>query len=283
MGLILVSIPTGIPFDDPWVPALVTRPTCRATRTARTTVLKDENANANPHSRIVTRSKPPSTSNHTTQPSIPTHLTAPTLSTRANPLTKDAQLEDPAQGKHKCPTLGEVTVNKPKGCGVVTEMGKAKEDAAQVMPAPPSKSAGVVMRNKSAATMVIPQSRQVLLLVAAPVPHPALPSRWATRSSVSDACSPEQVCWCGHEEQVCHHDGNTSVLSGPLLGSPHLSRILPFPLDGPPIHLLAMPAPPSKSAGVVMKNKSAATTAIPQSHQVLRSVAHTCPASCPSL
>jgi hypothetical protein len=26
MGLILVSIPTGIPFDDPWVPALVTRP-----------------------------------------------------------------------------------------------------------------------------------------------------------------------------------------------------------------------------------------------------------------
>ena len=77
--------------------------TRRATRTARTTVLKDENANANPRSRIVTHSKPPSTSNHTTQPSIPIRLTALTLSTRAKALTKDAQLEDPAQGKRKRP------------------------------------------------------------------------------------------------------------------------------------------------------------------------------------
>ena len=30
MGLILVSIPTGIPNDDPWVPALVTRPRPRS-------------------------------------------------------------------------------------------------------------------------------------------------------------------------------------------------------------------------------------------------------------
>jgi hypothetical protein len=107
------------------------------------------------------------------------------LSTCAKALTKDAQLEDPAQGKHKRPTLGKVTVNKPKGRGAVTEKGKAKEDAAQAMPAPPSKSAGVVMRNKSAATTAIPQSRQVLRSVAAPVPHPALSSRQATRSSVT--------------------------------------------------------------------------------------------------
>ena len=159
--------------------------TRRATRTARTTVLKDENANANPRSRIVTRSKPPSSSNHTTQPNIPTRLTAPTLSTRAKALTKDAQLEDAAQGKRKRPTLGEVTVNKPKGRGAVTEKGKAKEDAAQAMPPPPSKFAGVVMKNKPAATTAIPQSRQVLRSVAAAAPHPALPSRRATRSSAT--------------------------------------------------------------------------------------------------
>ena len=39
------------------------------------------------------------------------------------------------------------------------------------------------------------------------------------RCCTSDAPSPEQVCWCGHEEQVCRHDGNTSVPSGPSLGS----------------------------------------------------------------
>ena len=107
------------------------------------------------------------------------------MSTRAKALTKDAQLEDPAQGKRKRPTLGEVTVDKPKGRGAVTEKGEAKEDAAQAMPAPPSKFAGVVMKNKSAAMTAIPQSHQVLRSVAAAVPYPALLSRQATHSSVT--------------------------------------------------------------------------------------------------
>ena len=105
------------------------------------------------------------------------------MSTRAKTLTKDAQLEDPAQGKRKRPTLGEVTVNKPKGRGVVTEKGKAKDDAAQAVPAPPSKFAGVVMKNKPVATTAIPQSRQVLRSVTAAAPHPAPPSKRTTRSS----------------------------------------------------------------------------------------------------
>ncbi|KAF8480251.1 cyclin-like protein [Russula ochroleuca] len=159
-------------------------PTRRATRTARTTVLKDENANANPRSRIVTRSKPPSSSNHTTQPSIPTRLTAPTVSTRTKAVTKDSQLEDAAaQGKRKRSTLGEVTVNKPKARGVVADKGKAKEDVAQAAPVPPGKFAGVVAKSKPAATTAIPQSRQVLRSVAAAAPHPAPPPRRTTRSS----------------------------------------------------------------------------------------------------
>ncbi|KAI0284609.1 cyclin-like protein [Russula aff. rugulosa BPL654] len=117
-------------------------PTRRATRTARTTVLKDENANANPRSRIVTRSKPSSTSNHTTQPSIPSRLTAPTISTRTKAVTKDALLDDlAAQGKRKRSTLADVTVNKPKARGLAAEKGKAKEDATQAVPVPPSKFA----------------------------------------------------------------------------------------------------------------------------------------------
>ena len=158
--------------------------TRRAIRTARTIVLKDENANANPRSRIVTRSKPPSTSNHTTQPSIPSRLTAPTVSTRTKAVTKDAQLEDPAaQGKRKRSTLADVTVNKPKARGLAAEKGKAKDGATQVLPVPPSKFAGVVIKNKFAATTAIPQSRQVLRSVTAAAPHPALPPKRTTRSS----------------------------------------------------------------------------------------------------
>jgi hypothetical protein len=160
--------------------------TRRALRTARTTVLKDENANANPRSRIVTRSKPPSTSNHTTQPSIPSRLTAPTVSTRTKAVTKDSQLEDPAaQGKRKRSTLADVTVNKPKTRGLAAEKGKAKEDATQAVPVPPSKFAGVVIKNKAAATTAIPQSRQVLRSVTAAAPHLAPPSRRTTRSSAA--------------------------------------------------------------------------------------------------
>jgi hypothetical protein len=159
--------------------------TRRATRTARTAVLKDENANANPRSRVVTRSKPPSTSNHTTQPSIPSRLTAPTVSTRSKAVTKDAQLEDLAAGKRKRSTLGEVTVNKPKARGGVAEKGKAKEDAAQAVPVPTSKFSGVVIKNKPAATTALPQPRQVLRSVAAAAPHLAPPPRRTTRSSAA--------------------------------------------------------------------------------------------------
>jgi G2/mitotic-specific cyclin 2 len=159
--------------------------TRRATRTARTTVLKDENANANLRSRIVTRSKPPSTSNHTTQPSAPSRLTAPTVSTRTKAITKDALLDDPAaQGKRKRSTLADVTVNKPKARGLAAEKGKAK-DATQAVPVPPSKFAGVVIKNKSAATTAIPQSRQVLRSVTAAAPHLAPPSKRTTRSSAA--------------------------------------------------------------------------------------------------
>ena len=161
--------------------------TRRLTRTTRTTVFKDENANANPRSRIVTRSKPPSSSNLTTQPNVPTRLTAPTVSTRTKPL-KEARLEDPAsQGKRKRSTLAEVTVNKPKGRGATTDKVKLKEDAPAAT-APQGKFAGVVIKAKSAATTALPQSRQALRLVSGaaavtasqPVPAP----KRTTRSSI---------------------------------------------------------------------------------------------------
>jgi hypothetical protein len=140
--------------------------TRRLTRTTRTTVFKDENANANPRSRIVTRSKPPSSSNLTTQPSVPTRLTAPTVSTRTRPLPKSAQLEEPAsQTKRKRSTLAEVTVNKPKGRGATTDKVQFKEDAPAAT-APSGRFAGVVIKNKSAATTALSQSRQALRLVS---------------------------------------------------------------------------------------------------------------------
>ncbi len=135
---------------------------------------------------MVTRSKPPSSSNHITQPSNPSRLTAPTVSTRTKAVTKDAQLEDPAaQGKRKRSTLGEVTVNKPKARGAVAEKGKAKEDASQAAPVPSSKFAGVVIKDKPATSTAIPQSRQVLRSVTAAVPHFVPPSKRTTRSSAA--------------------------------------------------------------------------------------------------
>ena len=138
----------------------------RATRTARTTPQRRnrECKSAFSYGRSL---KTPFDTQSYTQLSIPTRLTAPTLSTRAKTLTEDAQLEDPAQGKHKRPTLSEVTVNNPKGRGAVTEKGKAKDDAAQAVPVPPSKFAGVIMKNKPVAATAIPQSRQVLRSIAA--------------------------------------------------------------------------------------------------------------------
>jgi len=167
--------------------------TRRPTRTTRTTVFKDENANANPRSRVVTRSKPPSSSNLTTQPSVPTRLAAPTVSTRTKPLAKDAQLDNlAAQGKRKRSTLGEVTVNKPKARGVTADKAKLKGDASAA-PAPPSKFAGVVIKAKPASTTALPQSRQSLRLVAAAgavaAPQHAPAPKRATRSSAANHTS----------------------------------------------------------------------------------------------
>lgn len=151
------------------------------TRTTRTTVLKDENANA--RSRIVTRSKPPSSSNANTQSTLTTRLTAPTLSTRPKPVVaKDAQPEDPAaQGKRKRSTLGEVTVNKPKSRVTTVDKGKGKEDAATA-PAPPTKFAGVVVKSKLPTTTAVPASRQIRKASAS---HPDPAPKRTTRSSVT--------------------------------------------------------------------------------------------------
>ena len=106
------------------------------------------------------------------------------MSTRTKAVTKDAQLEDPAaQGKRKRSTLADVTVNRPKARGLAAEKGKAKDDATQAVPVPPSKFAGVVIKNKSAATTAIPQSRQVLRSATAAAPHLPPPSKRTTRSS----------------------------------------------------------------------------------------------------
>ncbi|KAI0264671.1 cyclin-like protein [Gloeopeniophorella convolvens] len=139
-------------------------PTRRVTRTTRTTVLKDENANARP--RITTRSKPPSSG--VTQSGIPTRLTAPTAATRAKTLTKDTQQEDPAaQGKRKRSAFGEVVVNKPKVRGLADNKGKAKEEAPAAS-ATTGKFAGVVIKKSTATTTAAPQSRQALRTVVAP-------------------------------------------------------------------------------------------------------------------
>jgi G2/mitotic-specific cyclin 2 len=106
------------------------------------------------------------------------------VSTRTKAVTKDAQLDDPAaQGKRKRSTLADVTVNRPKARGLAAEKGKAKEDAAQAVPVPPTKFAGVVIKNKSAATTALPLSRQVLRSVTAAAPHPVPPPKRTTRSS----------------------------------------------------------------------------------------------------
>jgi hypothetical protein len=152
------------------------------TRTTRTTVVKDENANA--RSRIVTRSKPPSSSTANAQPTLTTRLTAPTLSTRTKAVVaKDSQPEDPAaQGKRKRSTLGEVTVNKPKSRVTTVDKGKGKEDAVTV-PVPPSKFTGVVMKSKlPTTTATAPASRQVRK-ASAPAPHPDPAPKRTTRSS----------------------------------------------------------------------------------------------------
>ena len=164
--------------------------TRRVTRTTRTTVLKDENANANPRSRIVTRSKPPSSSNPTNQSGIPSRLAASTVPTRTKVVAKDAQLDDPAaQGKRKRSTLGEVTVNKLKPRAALADKGKAKEDAPAVPP-PPGKFAGVVIKSKPAATTTLPPSRPTLRSVlAVAAPHPAPPKR-TTRASAANHVLP---------------------------------------------------------------------------------------------
>ncbi|KAI9459180.1 cyclin-like protein [Lactarius psammicola] len=159
-------------------------PTRRVTRTTRTTVLKDENANA--RSRVVTRSKPPSSSNINSQTTLSNRLTAPTLSTRPKAVAaKDSQPEDPAaQGKRKRSTLGEVTVNKPKARVTTVDKGKGKEDAAAA-PVPSGKFAGVVIKSKlPTTTTTAPVPRQVRK-VSAPAPHPDPAPKRTTRSSAA--------------------------------------------------------------------------------------------------
>lgn len=108
------------------------------------------------------------------------------MSTRTKAFTKDAQLEDPAaQGKRKRSTLADVTVNKPKARSQAAAKGKVKEDATQAVPVPPSKFAGVVIKNKPAATTSIPHSRQVLRSVTTAAPHPPPPFKRTTRSSAA--------------------------------------------------------------------------------------------------
>ncbi|KAH9077906.1 cyclin-like protein [Lactarius deliciosus] len=159
-------------------------PTRRVTRTTRTTVLKDENANA--RSRVVTRSKPPSSSTVNTQTALSNRLTAPTLSTRPKAVVaKDAQPEDPAaQGKRKRSTLGEVTVNKPKARATAVDKGKGKEDAAAA-PVPPSKFAGVVIKSKLPTTTTTAPAPRQARKVSAPVPHPDPAPKRTTRASAA--------------------------------------------------------------------------------------------------
>ncbi|KIJ14607.1 hypothetical protein PAXINDRAFT_12705 [Paxillus involutus ATCC 200175] len=121
--------------------------TRRVTRTTRATVQKDnENATARP-SRLVTRSKPPS-SNGTavaTGPSGALRATAATAASRAKAGSHDEnKLDLAAQGKRKREALGEVAknVNKNKSAPLAAK-GKGKE-AAPVK----EKFDGVVIKSK---------------------------------------------------------------------------------------------------------------------------------------
>jgi G2/mitotic-specific cyclin 2 len=157
------------------------------------------------------------------------------VSTRTKVVIKDAQLEDPAaQGKRKRSTLADVTVNKPKARGLAAEKGKAKEGATQAVPVPPSKFAGVVIKNKSAATTAIPQSRQVLRSVTAAAPHLGLHSKRTTRSSAA----PNHVV-----------NGTKAELKATL----HVDAMV---IDPPNLHV-----PPTRVNGHARKFTSSATAA----------------------
>ncbi|THH19624.1 hypothetical protein EW146_g1582 [Bondarzewia mesenterica] len=143
--------------------------TRRVTRTTRTIIVKDENANARP--RIPTRIKPPSNSEATVKSRVATRATSQTISTRAKSVAKDAASEqDPAaQGKRKRSALGEVAgfPNRTKG---ITVKGKSKEENAAQAPAP-NKLDGAVLKSKTktaASTTAVP--RQPLRTVLAPAP-----------------------------------------------------------------------------------------------------------------
>jgi hypothetical protein len=202
--------------------------TRRVTRTTRTTALKDENANA--RSRIVTRSKPPSSSNANTQSTLTSRLTAPTLSTRPKAVVaKDSQPEDPAaQGKRKRSTLGEVTVNKPKSRLATVDKGKGKEDAATA-PVPPTKFAGVVVKSKLPTTTATVTASRHVRKVSASHPDPA-PKR-ATRSSAT----------------------TNHVVNGAKEGKPAL-HVDAMVIDPPDLHV-----PPHRANGHSRKPSSLAT------------------------
>ncbi|KAF8259350.1 hypothetical protein EI94DRAFT_1813461 [Lactarius quietus] len=176
-------------------------PMHRVTRMTRTAVLKDKNADA--RSRIITCSKPPSSSNANAQSALTNCSTVSTLSTHPRAVVaKDSHPEDPnVQGKHKRSTLGEVTVNKPKSHTSVVDKGKGKEDAA---PIPPGS-----------------------LLVSAPAAHPDPAPKPAT-------CSPATVNHVvnGIKEGKPALQVDAMVIDLPDLHVPH-----------PPCHVNATPAP----------------------------------------
>ena len=207
-------LPSLLPLPFFLIIAFQTR---RVTRTTRTTVIKDENANANAaaRSRIVTRSKPPSSSIPTTQTGISTRITGTAVSTRTKAVTKDPQPDDPAAGKRKRSTLGEVVVNKPKVRGAIADKGKGKEDVIAA-PAPPSKFAGVVIKSKPAATTAAPLSRQALRTVTAPTRRPDPAPKRTTRSSAVT----NQVFTSVKEEQKTALHVDAMVIDPPDLHVP---------------------------------------------------------------
>ncbi|KIJ61454.1 hypothetical protein HYDPIDRAFT_177035 [Hydnomerulius pinastri MD-312] len=127
-------------------------PTRRVTRTTRATVQKDnENATARP-SRLVSRTKPPSSNGATvaTGPSgVLSRATAATAASRAKVGSQDENKVDPAlQGKRKREALGEVTknVNKNKTASLASKEAKGKSK--EVAPPVKEKFDGVVIKSK---------------------------------------------------------------------------------------------------------------------------------------
>ncbi|TFY79540.1 hypothetical protein EWM64_g4472 [Hericium alpestre] len=136
-------------------------PTRRVTRTTRTTVLKDENANA--RTRPILRTKPASNGPSLAVPA-PTRATSATASTRAKSVATNVKAEapadvDPGVQKRKRAAFGEVVGyqnrDKHKSGAPGAGKGKAKDDAATSTAPAPSKFVGVVI-SKTTRTITAP-------------------------------------------------------------------------------------------------------------------------------